>query len=368
MASWLQQQQAHLLACPHTHIIFTIPEELNTLWLWNRRKMAELLFAAVRDTVLQLLSDRVYLGARPGIISALHTWGSSLVLHPHIHCLVTCGGLTDDERWRTPVKSCLLPAPVVKALFRGKYLASVRHALNRHELSLPPDRSDSQVRSLLNKLGRMKWNVRVEAPYDHARGVVTYLARYLRGGPISNRRIVSCDGETVRFRVKDYRNSPVSGQTARRILPLSVDEFLRRVLLHVPIPRMHTVRYYGLYARNCTDRLNTARTRLRQAPYTAPEPLTVADLRARFGPSDRTHCPLCQRELLLREIPARQPRSTAPDDRTCSMTPSTDNPNRHQLSRSRCARSQRRIGFHVQRRCLPQNDASLKHTAKDVQR
>lgn len=304
MASWLEQQKARLLACPHTHIIFTIPEELNTLWMWNRRTMAELLFAAVRDTVLQLLSDPLYLGATPGIISALHTWGSSLVLHPHIHCLVTCGGLTDDDRWHRPVKSCLLPAPVVKSLFRGKYLAFVRKALDDGKLTLPPDCRPAQVRSLLNRLGRKKWNVRVEAPYDHAHGVVTYLARYLRGGPISNSRIVGFDGRTVRFRVKDYRHSPGSGETARRVLPLSVDEFLRRVLLHVPVPRMHTVRYYGLYARNCTERLNLARARLRQEPYTAPGPLRVEDLTARFGSSDRTHCPLCHRELLQRPIAA----------------------------------------------------------------
>jgi len=239
MASWLEQQKARLLACPHTHIIFTIPEELNTLWMWNRRTMAELLFAAVRETVWQLLSDPVYLGATPGIISALHTWGSSLVLHPHVHCLVTCGGLTDENQWRRPVKSCLLPAPVVRALFRGKYLAFVRNALDNGELTLPSDCRPAQVRSLLNRLGRKKWNVRVEAAYDHAHGVVTYLARYLRGGPISNSRIVGFDGETVRFRVKDYRHSRGAGQTARRVLSLTADEFLRRVLLHVPIPRMH---------------------------------------------------------------------------------------------------------------------------------
>jgi hypothetical protein len=109
----------------------------------------------------------------------------------------------------------------VKALFRGKYLAFIRNALNRDQLTLPPGHRDAQIHSLLNKLGRTKWNVRVEAPYNHAHGVVTYLARYLRGGPISNRRIVGFDGQTVQVRVKDYRNSRSSGQTARRILSLS---------------------------------------------------------------------------------------------------------------------------------------------------
>ena len=309
MASWLERQQARLLACPHTHIIFTIPEELNELWLANRRTMAELLFKAVRDTVRQLLSDRVYLGATPGIISALHTWGSSLVLHPHIHCLVTCGGLTDAGEWQKPVKSCLLPAPVVKSLFRGKYLAFLRAALDRQQLRPPPGRSAAQTRSLLNRLGRRKWNVRVEAPYDHAGGVVNYLARYLRGGPISNHRILAFDGETVQFRVKDYRRSGDSGPVRRRVLTLAIEEFLRRVLMHVPVPRMHLVRYYGLYARNCTERLNTARERLGQQPYTTQPPLSVDDLLLRFGPSERTHCPHCHRALVARVIP---PVSRAP--------------------------------------------------------
>ena len=134
---WLALQRARLLACDHYHVIFTLPHDLNPLWLANVPVMTTLLFQAVRDTLCTLLADPKYLGAQPGILAALHTWSQTLVLHPHVHCLVTGGGLTPDGHWKAVRKGFLLPARVVMAVFRGKMLAAIRQAYAREALALP---------------------------------------------------------------------------------------------------------------------------------------------------------------------------------------------------------------------------------------
>src|SRR5438445_4159550 len=199
---WLALQRARLLACDHYHVLCTLPHELNPLWLANVSVMTTLLLQAVRDTLGTLLADPKYLGAQPGIIAALHTWSQTLLLHPHLHCLVTGGGLTPGGQWVTVRNGFLLPVRVVMAVFRGKLLAALRRALDRDELVLPEARSPQQWRNLLNRLGHAQkapWNVHIRERYRHGVGVVTYLARYLRGGPIKNARLVAWDGARVTF-------------------------------------------------------------------------------------------------------------------------------------------------------------------------
>src|SRR5215510_11966109 len=189
---WLALQQARLLACDHYHVIFTLPHELNSLWLANVSVMTTLLFQAVRDTLSTLLADPKYLGAQPGIIAALHTWSQTLTLHPHMYCLGTGGGLTPEGQWKAVRNGFLLPARVVMAVFRGKLLAAIRQALAREMLVRPEGIRPQQLVNLLNRLGhstKTKWNVRIMERYRHGAGVVTYLARYLRGGPIKNVRL-----------------------------------------------------------------------------------------------------------------------------------------------------------------------------------
>jgi hypothetical protein len=161
---WLCKQKARLLGCDHYHVIFTIPHDLNAVWLANVPLMTSLLFAAVRDTLFELLGDPKYLGAQPGIMAALHTWGQTLVLHPHIHCLVTGGGLTPDGRWVAVHNGYLLPGRVVMAVFRGKLLDAIRRAWCRGDLELPAEMRPQQFLNLLNRLGHKKktrWNVRI---------------------------------------------------------------------------------------------------------------------------------------------------------------------------------------------------------------
>ena len=161
--------------------------------------MANLLFKSAIETLSELLGDPKHLGAKVGIIASLHTWSRKLDFHPHLHCLVTAGGLAAGE-WIASSKTFLLPFGVVRAVFRGKYLYYLRKALDRGELVLPEGMQPQQARNLFNKLGRRKkWNVKLKETYSYGEGVLIDLARYLRGGPISNKRIFSIENENVIF-------------------------------------------------------------------------------------------------------------------------------------------------------------------------
>src|SRR5437588_2616603 len=247
---WLALQRARLLACDHYHVIFTLPHDLNPLWLANVPVMTPLLFQAVRDTLCPLLAAPKYLGAQPGILAALHTWSQTLVLHPHVHCLVTGGGLSPDGRWVAVRNGFLLPARVVMAVFRGKMLAAIRQALAREALALPEGIQPQQMLNLLTRLGhprKTKWNVHIRERYRHGAGVVTYLARYLRGGPLKNARLVAWDGDRVTFTCRARHEEADGAQPGLQQMTLPVADFLQRWLLHVPVPQTRVVRCYGLY-------------------------------------------------------------------------------------------------------------------------
>jgi hypothetical protein len=281
---WLERQRARLLDCAHHHLIFTIPHELNALWCWNRAPMAQLLFSAVRETLMELLGDPRHLGAQPAFLAALHTWGRSLSLHPHVHVLAADGGLDEHGAWVKPRRSHFLPARVLMLLFRGKLLAALRRAAEHRALRLPPDLSRERCASLLNRLGRKKWNVHIRARYAHGAGVAAYLARYLRGGPLKNTQLLPADDGGVRFRYQPHRDEddPSSDPV---VMTLTPDAFLARYLAHLPQPGFQTVRGYGLYGSRAGARLDWARAALGQPPVIEPAPLGVEAFLARF---DRT--------------------------------------------------------------------------------
>jgi hypothetical protein len=186
---WLERLKGSLIQCEHRHLIFTIDHALNDLWRCNRRVLADLLFQAVDETLKSFLGDDRYLGATPGYLLCLHTWSRSLALHPHIHCLITEGGLDSQGEWQRPRLDCFLPARAVMPKFRGKLLALIRQAAATERLVLPAELTPQRLKNRLNQLGRKKWNVRIQTRYAHGAGVATYLARYLRGGPIRNSQL-----------------------------------------------------------------------------------------------------------------------------------------------------------------------------------
>src|SRR5918912_698918 len=273
---WLALQQVRLLACDQYHVIFTLPHDLNALWLANVPVMTTLLFQAVRDTLGTLLADSKYLGAQPGIIAALHTWSQTLVLHPHVHCLVTGGGLTASGDWKVVRNGFLLPARVVMAVFRGKMLAAIRHALACGALTLPEPLRPQPLLNLLTRLGhprKTKWNVRIMERYRHGAGAVTYLARSLRGGPIKNARLVADDGARVTFTSRARQEEAEAGPASPRQMTLPVADFLQRWLLHIPVPQTRIVRCYGLYHPTHAAALTFCRTALGQPPVEPPPAL-----------------------------------------------------------------------------------------------
>jgi len=309
---WLALQRARLLACDHYHVIFTLPHDLNPLWLANVPLMTTLLFQAVRDTLGTLLADPKYLGAQPGIIAALHTWSQTLVLHPHLHCLVTGGGLTADGSWKAVRQGFLLPVRVVMAVFRGKLLAAIRQALACEELRLPEGSRPQQMLNLLRRLGhprKTKWNVHIRERYRHGAGVVTYLAHYLRGGPIKTARLVACDGDRVTFTCRARYEEADGARPAAQRLTLSVADFLQRWLLHVPVPQTRVVRCYGLYHHTHASALAVCRTALGQPPVEAPAGLDWQTVCSQAGEGHPERCPTCGQLLVCMGV---IPRGGAP--------------------------------------------------------
>jgi hypothetical protein len=289
---WLEKQKARLLACDHFHVIFTIAHELDDLWRLNSRVMTEVLFRSTRDTLFELLTDERHLGARVGVMMALHTWGRTLSFHPHVHCLVTGGGLTPSGAWRTVTNGYLLPVRVVRAIFRGKFLDGVAKALEQGQLKLPAAMSEQKLKNLLNQLGRKKWNVCIRQRYSHGTGVITYLARYVRGGPLSNQKLQCVDEAGVTFRYRDHRDGKAKPMTLR------VEEFIGRALRHVPERGTVVLRHYGLYGRCGKSLRDRCRAELCQGEEQSVKELTVEQYWAKTGHGEKLYCPVCGERMI----------------------------------------------------------------------
>jgi hypothetical protein len=234
---WLEQRRAELLPVPYFHVVFTLPEKLNPLALSHPRFLYNLLFRCASETLLEIAADRKHLGARLGVLAVLHTWGQKLNLHPHLHCIVTGGGLSIDGDWWIGCRpDFFLPVRVLKKLFRGKVLAAIQAAAQSGDLP-------SSYLSDLGSLYRKSWVVYCKPPFGSPEQVLAYLARYTHRVAISNPRLVRLEDEEVTFTWKDY----AQGQRLRE-MTLSGEEFLRRFLLHVLPERFVRIRYYGLLA------------------------------------------------------------------------------------------------------------------------
>jgi hypothetical protein len=257
---WLSRWKQRLLPTGHHHVVFTVPHSLIDLWRFNRKTFADTLFQAASQTLLELLADPKYLGARPGILAALHTWNQKLEPHIHLHVLITAGGLKDSQ-WLHPVKACLLPRRVLMLKFRGKFKALLRRKVEQGAIVLPGTMDRAGFDRFLSGLNRTPWNVKIHDLYDHGQGVTTYLARYIKGGPMSNSRLLDVVGRNVRFR---YRLSKFEGGDGQRTgeLEMPVSGFIGLWLAHVPPHRFQVVRGYGLYSGNQHSQLSAARTAL----------------------------------------------------------------------------------------------------------
>ena len=274
--------------------------------------MTSLLLQAVRDTLWTLLADPTSLGAQPGIIAALPTWSQTLVLHPHVHGLVTGGGLTPAGQWVAVRHGFLLPTRAVLAVFRGKMVAALRQTVARGELALPKPMRPQQFLNLLNRLGhppKTKWNVRSMERYRHGAGVVTSLARSLRGGPIKNARLVAWDGDRVTFLYRARHAEVEGGSPAPQRMTLAVADVLQRWLQHVPVPQTRVVRSYGLYHPTHAETLALCRAVLGQPPVVVPACLDWQTVCAQRGDAHTERCPTCGQLLVYTSV---IPRGGAP--------------------------------------------------------
>lgn len=252
---WIEQQQSRILNTAHFHVIFTLPHEYLPLWRYNEAFFSRLLFKASQQTLLELLADARYGGITPGILMALHTWGRQLTLHPHTHCLVSAGGINAQDEWQA-LGNFLLPSGVIRRVYRGKVQAFLQAAFTSGELVLPPDWSPEHFWQHYRALYQKHWNVRIEERYHHGKGVVLYLARYCKGGPVHPKQLQSVTNKAVTMRYLDHRDKRVKYQ---RLAPM---DFIKRLLQHVPPSGLHTVRYYGLYASACKAKYQHCRNLL----------------------------------------------------------------------------------------------------------
>lgn len=266
-AQWQQKAESLLLECQHHHWVFTLPHDLHAIWCFNRAFCQRLFFQSVRKTIQTLSKDKRYLAAVPGYILALHTWARNQTFHPHIHCVISHGGLDIAGQWQTPKRKCFLPAKVMMQIFRGKYLEGIKQAVDAKELMVPTGLSSQQVVNLCNKLGRSVWVLHCVKPYEHGHGVAKYLARYIRGGAIKNSQILSSSNHRVVFRYQSH-------QTKRtEYLKLSHEHFMQRLLNHFAIPRKQQYQMLGLYHGRCKGKLNQAKENLGQEIVELNEPL-----------------------------------------------------------------------------------------------
>jgi hypothetical protein len=277
---WLERTKERLLDCDHYHVIISLPHELNELWKHNRRWCSDRLFNASVETLRDLLSDDKYLGADVGIIGALHTWGRTLSFHPHVHLLVTGGGINTAGEWKEAKRDFLLPVGVIRAKFRGKWLSWLNSAYAKGEIVLPEHWNERKWQHTLCQVAKKKWNVRIQGAYRDGKGVSNYLSRYVRGGPIKDKQIVRTDDGKVIFRYLDHRDSK------SKVMTLRQSDFIGRVLSHVPEKGRHVVRYYGLYTPGAVERRRIVR-----------EALGLQEERRYQRKEKPHHCPQCGAKL-----------------------------------------------------------------------
>ena len=304
--TWLEQREADLLPVGYFHVVFTLPTEVADIAFHNKALVYDLLFKAASQTMLTIAADPKHLGARIGITAVLHTWGSAMTHHPHIHMIVPGGGIAPDGGWISSRPAFLLPVRVLGALFRRLFLTRLLELHDAGRLTFFGRMAGLNDRRFFQRhlapARKKRWVVYAKAPFAGPEAVLAYLSRYTHRVAISNSRLIAFDQTDVAFNYKDYRRT---GADRQQVMALAVDEFIRRFLLHT-LPRgFHRIRHYGLLAGSARkDCLAHARELLAVAP--PPEEPAVEE------PADqRPPCPCCGGTMVIVETfaPWCQPRA-----------------------------------------------------------
>ena len=310
---WLDARQADLLPVDYYHVVFTLPAPISAIAYTNKEVVYGLLFDLAAETLRTIAADPKHLGARIGVTLVLHTWGSALTHHPHVHGIVPGGGLAlDAERWIRCKPGFFLPVRVLSRLFRRRFLEELTAAHGRGQLRFFGEHADladpDAFAHWLAPLRQCEWVVYAKRPFAGPAAVLAYLSRYTHRVAISNRRLLALDERGVTFRWKDYR---AAGRTRHKTMRLSAEEFMRRFLLHVLPGGFHRIRHYGLLAnarRKCN--LATARTLLHQP---APAVAHASEAPTGTGHAQPTfRCRHCGAPMLILETLARVPHIRGP--------------------------------------------------------
>jgi len=306
---WLAERQAELLPVPYFHVVFTLPAAIADIAYQNKAVIYDLLFKASSETVLAIAADPKHLGARIGITAVLHTWGSTMIHHPHVHMIVPGGGISlDGSRWVSRRPRYFLPVRAFSKLFRGLMLAKLLAAHKTGQLQFFNQYAHlaepKAFARYLAPLRRRKWYVYSKRPFGGPEAVLAYLSRYTHRVAISNRRLIALDENGVTFNYKDYR---ADGRTRYKVMTLTTSEFIRRFLIHVLPKGFHRIRYYGLLAKSsCAENLARARQLL-----AIPKPQVLTDNDGGpTQPSTTAHpCPCCGGRMIIIEAfaPGCQP-------------------------------------------------------------
>lgn len=285
---WIDSQKANLLNVGYFHVVFTLPQELNSAIYQNQKILYNLLFQTVAETLQELAADKKHLGAMLGFTSILHTWGQNLMFHPHIHCIVPAGGLNALGHWVNSRKKFFLPVKVLSRKFRGKFLQLLKseklvfYGLLKY-LENPVD-----FQKLLNTCYNKDWIVYCKPPFKDASCVVEYLGRYTHRVAISNNRILKLENGFVSFKWRDYKD-----ENKWKVMTISAEEFIRRFLFHILPSGFMKIRHYGILGnRNKTLKLNLCKM-LTHTPIMPKEKASTLDLIHKILGKDITRCPIC---------------------------------------------------------------------------
>jgi hypothetical protein len=314
-AQWIEERQSELLEVPYFHVVFTLPEEMAAIAFQNKRVVYGILFRTAAETLTTIAADPKHLGAQIGFFAVLHTWGQNLLFHPHLHCVVPGGGPSPDgQRWVSCRPGFFLPVRVLSRLFRRLFLESLQKAFLSGKLQFFGALENFGERSAfarhLDRAKESDWVVYAKRPFAGPQQVLDYVGRYTHRVAISNNRLLDIENNEVRFQWKDYRHGDKV-----KTMTLSVDEFIRRFLLHVLPNRFQRIRYYGFLGnRHREEKLDHCRRLLAMQTASATT-LSPAgqDYRDRYehltGYSLR-QCPQCQRGRMI--VVAILPPSLAP--------------------------------------------------------
>jgi hypothetical protein len=311
---WLDARQLELLPVDYYHVVFTLPAAIADIAYQNKREVYGLLFKAAAETLRTIAADLKHLGAQIGVTMVLHTWGSALTHHPHVHCIIPGGGFSaDGQQWIACKKGFFLPVRVLSRLFRRLFLEKLNHVYRNGELQFFGHLSNlvksETFSSTLEPLRKQEWVVYAKRPFAGPEAVLAYLSRYTHRVAIANSRLVKMDNSGVTFKWKDYREKQ---HHRPKTMTLTVDEFIRRFLLHV-LPRgLHRIRYYGFFA----NALRVHKLIKAQALLGAESQCTVAERNDTEGsenqPSSIYICPLCSAPMLIIESFERGQQPRAP--------------------------------------------------------